>query len=267
MLDKRKKYLQIALNSTIEDARDILSIIPLDERIIIEAGTPFIKEYGVQGIRLIKDFWTNRIFATDFSFDSAIGVLSSSLTNSYKIIKKQKIIREGRIGQLNRGQNKFFYQPYIVADTKCMDRGLREVEIAQKGGASAATVLGSAPIETINAFIKKCEELGLDSMIDMMNVDYPLKIIRDLKQIPKVVILHRGVDEEDYNREKQLPYHEIQRIKGSYDIMLSVAGGDTIQEVQRAIFNDVDIVVVWRAFYRSSKETLELAETFLREIR
>ena len=62
-------------------------------------------------------------------------------------------------------------------------------------------------------------------------------------------------------------FHQIQIIKSNYDIMLSIAGGDNFQEVQRAIFNDADIVVVWKSFYKSTAQTTELAEQFLREIR
>lgn len=43
MLDRRQKYLQIVLNSALEEAQAIISQIPLDKRIIIEAGTPLIK--------------------------------------------------------------------------------------------------------------------------------------------------------------------------------------------------------------------------------
>ena len=46
MLDRKKHYLQVALNSTPSDARDIISRLPLSDRIVIEAGTPLIKEYG-----------------------------------------------------------------------------------------------------------------------------------------------------------------------------------------------------------------------------
>ena len=74
-------------------------------------------------------------------------------------------------------------------------------------------------------------------------------------------------DEEDFNPEKEIPFHEIQRIKSDYDIMISIAGGDTFREAQRAIFNDADIVVVWKSFYKSTAETAELAEKFLKEIR
>jgi len=101
----------------------------------------------------------------------------------------------------------------------------------------------------------------------MMNVEFPLSILRKLKKIPTVVILHRGVDEEKFNKEKQLPLHEIRRIKGNYDIMIAIAGGDSIREVQRAMFNDADIAVVWKLFYNNSGETANLAEQFLQEIK
>jgi bifunctional enzyme Fae/Hps len=101
----------------------------------------------------------------------------------------------------------------------------------------------------------------------MMNFEFPLDVLRRLKQLPQVVILHRGVDEEAFNPEKEIPFHEIQRIKSNYDIMIAIAGGDTFDEARRALFNDADIVVVWKSFYRSSAETAELAKEFLKEIR
>jgi bifunctional enzyme Fae/Hps len=252
MLDRRKKYLQIALNSTLEEARSIISQIPLDKRIILEAGTPLIKAYGLRAIRMIRNWWEERIFGPAMKTERVkwIEILAESLEKKNEI--KQKEIA---------------FTPYIVADLKCMDRGAREVEIAREGGANGAVVLGQAPIETIDAFIEKCEKYGLDSMIDMMNVEYCLEILRQLKKMPRVVVLHRGVDEEAFNPESEIPYHEIHRIKENYDILVAVAGGDTIQEVQRAIFNDADIVVVWKSFYQSTAQTAKLAKEFLKEIR
>lgn len=223
-LDQKKHYLQIALNSTLDDARAIIGNLPKSERIIIEAGTPLIKQYGAAGIRTIRDAARAR-----FS-----GVLAN---------------------------------PYIVADLKTMDRGETEVVMAKNAGASAAVALGCAPIETLNAFIAACDRHGIDPMIDMMNVEFPLSVLRALKKIPPVVIVHRGVDEEQFNREKQIPLHEIRRIKGNYNIMISIAGGDTIREVQRSIFNDADIVVVWKSVYTKAAETISLIEEFLKEIK
>lgn len=264
MLDKKQCYLQIALNSTLIEARSVIDGIPLDKRIIIEAGTPLIKAYGSRGINKIRTWWEQRIFGYNPGNPESLRVASPWLELLINSPAKKEIGRQAKSAIKNKES---IFNPYIVADLKCMDRGIREVEIARGGGASAATVLGQAPIETLNAFIEKCEEYKLDAMIDMMNVDFPLNILRQLKKLPQVVILHRGVDEENFNREKEIPFHEIQRIKSNYDIMIAVAGGDTFEEARRAIFNDADIVVVWKSFYKSTAETAKLAEEFLKEIK
>jgi len=264
MLNKKQSYLQIALNSTLDEARNIISQIPLDKRIIIEAGTPLIKAYGERAISEIRFCWEERVLGYGSKTFMGTETKSLWLELMIKSLEKQKIKRRKRGFIKNK---EIAFTPYIVADLKCMDRGQREVEIAREGGANAATALGQAPIETLNAFIEKCNDYGLDSMIDMMNVDFPLNVLRRLKKLPQVVILHRGVDEEHFNREKEVPFHEIQRIKSNYDIMIAVAGGDTFEEARRAIFNDADIVVVWKSFYKSTAETAKLAEEFLKEIR
>ncbi|MFA5776437.1 MAG: orotidine 5'-phosphate decarboxylase / HUMPS family protein [Patescibacteria group bacterium] len=215
MLNKKTRYLQVALNSNLNEALGIIQQLPRSERILIEAGTPLIKGYGATAISYLKQVW----------------------------------------------------QGYVVADLKTMDRGETEVQIAAGAGASGAIALGIAPIETINSFISSCTEFGLDSMLDMMNVDQPIKILRRLKKLPNVVILHRGVDEENFNKDKPVPYVQINKIRSSYNVLVSVAGGDTIREVQRAVFNDADIVVVWKEFYQQSSQTKSLVEQFLKAIK
>ncbi len=269
MLDKKQKYLQIALNSNLKDARMIINQIPLDEKIIIEAGTPLIKNYGVNAIRNIRLWWEQRIFGYQFTEPEIINPVfksGGSLAMNFliKSLTKTKNQRQKKTVPM---AGKKIFNPYIVADLKCMDRGGTEVQLAKKGGANAVVALGHAPIETLDSFIDECKKCKLDSMIDMMNVDFPLNIIRELKESPDVVILHRGGDEEIFDPESEVPYHEIQRIKGEYDIMVAVAGGDDFQEVQRAVFNDADIVVVWKSFYQSTAETAKIAEDFLKEIR
>jgi len=272
-LDPKKRYLQIALNGTLADAQRIVADLPISDRIIIEAGTPLIKRYGEQGIRKIRNWWEQRIYGlgsadiqipdnfSQINFPSIISAFMKKDYSAFTMQVKTPFLKT----KTNNNEEKPY--PYIVADLKTMDRGGAEVEMAARAGASAAVAIGNAPIETLNAFIESCEAAGLDAMIDMMNVEYPLSVLRALKKIPPVVILHRGVDEEQFNREKQIPLHEIRRIKGSFDIMISIAGGDTIREVQRSIFNDADIVVIWKSVYQSTGETVKLVEEFLKEIK
>jgi bifunctional enzyme Fae/Hps len=217
MLKRGQKYLQVALNSNLLEAQRIISQLPRDKRILLEAGTPLIKSEGIDVVRYLK---------------SARG---------------------------GRG--------YIVADLKTADLADWEVRMAFKAGASGAVCLGVAPIETIDLFIAECQKHHLDSMVDMMNIKTPLAVLEKLKIPPTVVILHRGVDEESFNKEKELPYYEIGIIKNNFDILIAVAGGDEFTEVQRAILNDADIVVVWKSFFTSEEGTGQLAEQFLKEIR
>jgi len=104
-------------------------------------------------------------------------------------------------------------------------------------------------------------------MVDMMNVADPLAVLKRLKKAPAVVILHRGVDETEFSQEKTLPYYQIKQIKGNFKTLIAIAGGDTIKEVQRAIFNDADIAVIWKSVYKASDQTAALIRAFLQEIK
>lgn len=222
MLNKRSKYLQIAFNRSLDEVKSMIEMLPASDNILIEAGTPLIKNYGREGIAALGKWWS------------------------------EKIKKPG----------------YIVADIKCMDRGLREVEAAALAGAAAATCLGLAPIETINEFIKECRKAGIDSMVDMMNIEFPFEILQKLKKLPTVIVLHKGVDENEMNRGKQIPHNQIHRIKGTYgNVLISVAGGETPRDIIRTFFNDADIAVIWRSFYEAPEHTADLAREFLKLVK
>ncbi len=220
MLEHKKRYLQLAFNSDIYELRRILPTIPFNERILIEAGTPFIKREGLRGIRAISSIW--------------------------------------------RGQ--------IVADLKTLDGAIDEVNFVNNSGATAATVLGSAPIETLDLFIDACKKNEMDSMIDMLGVDEPLKVLLQLKKPPRVVVLHKGRDEES-TRGKVIKYKHINKIRSKFDVLISAAGGIGLKEARSAIFNGANIVVAnivsatdpWMGI-QSESDIREIAEQFLKTI-
>lgn len=275
-LDKKKRYLQVALNSTLSEARHIISQLPVSDRILIEAGTPLIKQYGMEAIRSLRRWYGARMGVGPAAAFQPTGpgwikyfIEQSGLEEVQEAAAMfgvgRQVTKKTPVGTKASGAAPWV--PYIVADMKTMDRGETEVKMVAEAGASAAIALGSAPIETLNTFVLACQANGIDAMIDMMNVEYSVPILRKLKKPPVAVIVHRGVDEERDNREKQVPFHEIRRIKGNLDVLVSVAGGDTPREVQRAVFNDADIVVIWKSVYNGTKETLDLVEGFLKEIK
>ncbi len=174
-----------------QQVKRVLPKIPYDPRIIIEAGTPYIKQYGMNGVRLIRRLW--------------------------------------------RG--------LVVADLKITDGAVSEVRYAVNVGANAVTVMGSAPIETIDFFDEYCENLGVYSMIDMLGVDNPLKRLFPLRHKPNFVVIHKGRDEET-NVRSIIRYKDISKVRGKYDVFIAVAGGIEANGVRKAYFNGADVVIL-----------------------
>src|SRR3989304_4494743 len=64
-LSHKKRYLQIALNSTLDEAYKIIEQLPVSDRIIVEAGTPLIKKYGEEGIKQIRSWYQEHLYGSE----------------------------------------------------------------------------------------------------------------------------------------------------------------------------------------------------------
>jgi bifunctional enzyme Fae/Hps len=73
MLDYKIRYLQIAFNYDLALVQRVLPTIAFNERILIEAGTPFIKREGMKGIQAIRQLWKGTIVADMKTVDGALG--------------------------------------------------------------------------------------------------------------------------------------------------------------------------------------------------
>jgi bifunctional enzyme Fae/Hps len=67
------RYLQIAFNYDRGMVTRLLPQIPYNERILIEAGTPFIKREGLAGIRIMRALWKGLLVADIKVADGALG--------------------------------------------------------------------------------------------------------------------------------------------------------------------------------------------------
>ncbi|MDO8625593.1 MAG: orotidine 5'-phosphate decarboxylase / HUMPS family protein, partial [Candidatus Diapherotrites archaeon] len=190
VLDVHQRYLQIAFNYDLEMVNRIVPSLPQSPRIWVEAGTPFIKRYGVEGIRRIRSIWSGP----------------------------------------------------LVADIKVVDGAVNEVGLAASAGADAVTVIGGASTKTLDLFIEACGRFGLVSMVDLINVENPMRVLRPLKKPPSVVVIHRGRDEETVYG-AIIEYKHISKIKSKYDVVVSAAGGVDLKEARSAIFNGANVVV------------------------
>ncbi len=190
-IQPNRRYIQLAFNGTMQQVKRILPRIPYDPRILIEAGTPYIKQFGMNGVRLIRRLW--------------------------------------------RG--------LVVADLKITDGAVREVRFAANAGANAVTVMGSAPIETLDFFNEYCKNLGVYSMIDMLGVDNPLRKLLPLRHKPNFIVIHKGRDEET-NVRSIIRYKDISKVRGKFDVFIAVAGGLEASGVRKAYFNGADVAIL-----------------------
>lgn len=131
----------------------------------------------------------------------------------------------------------------ICADMKVVDGAYEEVLMAVNEGATSITAMGNTSKESLELFVNTCRKNNILSIIDMMNNVNPLRTIWKSGVIPDLVFVHRGRDEERAFG-KIIQYKDIAKIKGKWDIQLGAAGGIDKRELQSAIFNDADIVVV-----------------------
>ncbi len=151
---------------------------------------------------------------------------------------------------------------FVIADLKTMDVGQVEVDIAYDETADAVAVAGQAPIEVIDKFIYEAKRLGVYSILDTINVSDPIKLLKSLKELPDIVELHRGIDEE---KGKDHRWELIGKIKSTFKdkkILVSVAGGIEPETARDAMKNGADILVVGR-YITQSKDVERSVRSFL----
>lgn len=151
---------------------------------------------------------------------------------------------------------------FIIADLKTLDVGKVEVDLAFEETADAVVVAGLAAKETLDGFIYEAKKLGIYAIVDMMNVEDPLKKLQGLKDMPDVVILHRGIDTETG---KSLSLDVIQKLKQAFvdkRFLVAVAGGIIPETAKEALEKGADIVIVGR-YVTQSKDVKRATRDFL----
>ncbi len=73
MIDPGLRYLQLAFNDDLATAARIVPTLPQDPRLILEAGTPFLKREGLRGVSGLRGLWPHTILADLKTADGAVG--------------------------------------------------------------------------------------------------------------------------------------------------------------------------------------------------
>jgi bifunctional enzyme Fae/Hps len=206
-------YLQVACDIVdMNKLNAVLAALPENDHLIIEAGTPLIKKFG-------------------------LSVLSD--------IRKVKP------------------NAFIIADLKILDTGNLEARMAADATADAVVISGLAPVSTMEKAITEAKKVGIYSVIDMLNVTSPVKVIQSLKFKPDIVELHRAIDVEDTAH----AWGDIPALKKAAGgkLLVATAGGIRTSVVKDALKAGADILVVGRAI-TASKDVSHAADEFLEQL-
>jgi bifunctional enzyme Fae/Hps len=133
---------------------------------------------------------------------------------------------------------------FLIADLKTLDACRLEVDKAMEAGADGVVVSGLASSDQVEEFILEAKRVGIYSIVDMMAVSAPSTLLDKLKFLPHVVILHRGIDQEETTRTR---WDLVKDTKKKYPhLLIAVAGGITPNDVSTALQSGADIIIVGR---------------------
>jgi bifunctional enzyme Fae/Hps len=152
---------------------------------------------------------------------------------------------------------------FVIADLKILDTGNLEARMAADASADAVVISGLAPTATMEKAITEARKVGIYSIIDMLNVQNPVKVIEKLKVKPDIVELHRAIDTDDTAH----AWGDIAALKKAAGgkLLIATAGGIRVNVVKDALKAGADILVVGRAI-TASKDINHAAEAFIERL-
>ena len=131
----------------------------------------------------------------------------------------------------------------IIADTKTMDTGGFEVEIAAKAGADIITVLGLADDSTISEAVMVARKYGAEVEIDMINVPDKVKRAVEVEKLGvSYICLHMGIDQQMKGEEP--PLDVLRKVVAETKIPIAVAGGITAENAGDYVKAGASIIIV-----------------------
>lgn len=151
---------------------------------------------------------------------------------------------------------------FMIADLKTLDVGKVEADIAYEDTADAVVAAGLAPPETLDATVHEARRMGIYAFIDMLNVEDVLGKLKALKDLPDVIILHRGIDQETGRSSGLERIPLIRKAFPDKKFLIAVAGGIIPETAKEALDKGADIIIVGR-YITQSKDIERSVRDFL----
>ncbi|MBC7090364.1 MAG: orotidine 5'-phosphate decarboxylase [Nitrososphaeria archaeon] len=165
-----------------------------------------------------------------------------------------------------RTLKKVFSDKIILADMKTLDVGYIEVSMAADAGADIVSISGLAPNDVVKEAVRGAREKGVLLMADLLGVKSQVERAIELKGLGvNMVCAHTAIDQERSGASVRDNVEIVRNIAELTGLIVSAAGGITLETAGLMIEAGAKIIVVGRAI-TSSKDPKNAAAKFKKEI-
>ncbi|MBK7821045.1 MAG: 3-hexulose-6-phosphate synthase [Tessaracoccus sp.] len=139
----------------------------------------------------------------------------------------------------------------VLADTKIMDAGAYEADLAFDAGANYCTVLGVTDDLTVMACLEAAAAKRAGVFVDLICVPDVARRTRELEKLGvDLIAVHTGVDRQ---AEGVTPFAEFLQVEAASSVsVISVAGGINEDSISQYLAEGCDIVVIGAGITRAA---------------
>lgn len=142
-----------------------------------------------------------------------------------------------------RAMKKAFPNKVVVADMKTNDNAVYECALCFDAGADVSTVMGTAPLITIEACIAEAKKRGGQIMIDLLNTS--LEQQKQLSCYDAIFCRHISKDEQELGRTSQ-------KVRSMPEFpQTAVAGGVSLENISEMIHLEPDVLIIGSAITKA----------------
>ncbi|MFB5191237.1 3-hexulose-6-phosphate synthase [Alicyclobacillus fastidiosus] len=188
--------------------------------------------------------------------DEAIAIASAVSDSVDWIEVGTSLVKEFGMQSI-RTMREVFPHKTILADMKTFDNAAYEMKLCFEAGANVATVMGAAPMATIELCKRVADEYGAHVMIDLLNVSADK--VDELRRLTGVTwCYHVSKDEQEGQGTSAVSLSLATRPTG---VRAAAAGGITVDSIPHFSRLGVDILVVGSAITKA-RDPREAARYF-----
>ncbi|WP_257348789.1 3-hexulose-6-phosphate synthase [Pseudalkalibacillus decolorationis] len=159
-----------------------------------------------------------------------------------------------------RSLKRTFPDKKIVADIKTFDNAVYEFELCFSAGADIATVIGAAPLVSIEACLEVANRHGKQVMIDLLNTSKEqLDVLSKYEDV--IVCAHLSKDQQERGGENGNSGLHVPSFPGK-SVKVAVAGGITIDSFTKIIKEGNPHVVIIGSGITKADNPMDAAKTF-----